>query len=86
MNFTPGPWGISFNGRCTWTIEEIGGDHRYVTSVGRQQDAHLIAAAPDLFAVCIDAYSHLHGRNLSPLEKLTHDKLQSAIKKAGVMV
>ncbi len=86
MNFTPGPWGVSFNGRCTWNISEISGDRRHVASAERQQDAHLIAAAPDLLEACINAYSHLHGRDLSPLEKLTHDKLQSAIKKAGVMV
>lgn len=40
--------------------------------------------ADELLEACIDAYSHLHGANLSPLQKLTHDKLGAAIQKAGV--
>ena len=47
---TPGPWGVSFNGKGTWIIEEVGGDHQYVARTERQQNARLIAASPDMAA------------------------------------
>lgn len=46
-----------------------------------KDDMPMIEAGPYLLEACIDAYSHLHGANLSILQKLTHDKLQSALRK-----
>jgi len=45
MKSTPGPWGINFNGKCTWTIEQIGGDGQHIGKAERQQDARFIVTA-----------------------------------------
>ncbi len=60
---TPGPWEVSFNGKGTWTIEEVGGNHQYVARTERQQDARLIAAAPELLEHLKKLVGHLDARD-----------------------
>lgn len=48
--FTPGPWRTSkWSGRESGIVAEVDGQVSLVTGYALDRDAHLIAAAPDLY-------------------------------------
>lgn len=71
---TPGPWRTN-GGDDVWI-----GDARCIY-VGDKDDARLIAAAPDLLDVLIDAHNWLSMGTLLP-EGLVHTRIKAAIAKA----
>jgi hypothetical protein len=89
MKATAGPWGVSFNGKCTWTIEEVGGNHQYIARCERQQDARLIASSPELLEALMMAVRYLEHPDVLAVTNLMAlpgqvviDRIRAAIAKA----
>lgn len=50
---SPGPWSIDKSPQTGWNIRDAGGNVPCVARVYREEDAHAIAALPDLLAALL---------------------------------
>lgn len=79
---TPGPWVARQCGKA-WAIDFNEDQEQVVDYVYEEEDAHLIAAAPDLLEACSDMLALLESEYMPSDESLSAmDKARATIAKA----
>lgn len=83
MSHTPGPWCYR-KGQLIRTFV-VGRENGYLITMGvnREEDARLMAAAPELLEACIIARNYLNsGFSDGPRESEVREALENAVRKA----
>ncbi len=84
MTYTPGPWRVKWSGKlgAHFEVHADALPHRMVTAGVREEDAHLIAAAPEMLAVLeeLEESAAYWGEYDVPLGIV--ERIQEAIRKA----